>query len=222
MTAIKYAAAAVLAAALVDAVPELADRVQVLDAPPTEPAQYPAAAIVLDGDFPFVPGDGEEIDDANGDQVMNGPDALVEMGSLRGNLRIFVAARTPVQREQLEERILRAFLADEMAITRLLCTVRNVAIADIQTGVDWPVAFFIESTTWSGELVFSEKRWAFVRVEVDLPVLAYLKNVPKVTTMLAAFTTDMVTAVGDPSQLANVTDLEQYAVDEDGSYTPHP
>lgn len=221
MSAIKAAAAAALAAAIAAEVPELAGKIEVTDAPPSQAAQYPAAAIEM-GRFTFEAGTMDVVDDASGAPVMNGVDALAEGGVVRGSLRIWLATRLPPQREQLEEAIQRAFIADDLAPGRLAVTLSNVQVGDFATGVDWPLAFFCEDSEWNEELVFSEKRWVFLTIEVDLPILVLLKNVPKVTTLIAQITTDLATTVDDPSDVATLIGLDQVRVSADGTSSPYP
>lgn len=211
MSAIKYAAAAALAAAIEAKVPALANRVAVVDTPPTTASEYPSGAVLVDR-FTFEAMTDEELDDEAGDPIMSGHDALVEAGALRGSMRIWLAGRLPAQREDLEERVLRMFAGDELAVGRLLVPLPNVRVGDFASGLTWHLAFFVEETEWRDELVFSERHWAYLTVEVDLPVLVLREHVPVVQQLLILATGDLSVTVDSPDDVAQLPGLEEHPV----------
>jgi hypothetical protein len=209
------------AVAFRDAAPSLTD-VQVTHAPPDQSATYPVLALLPER-FVLEPHHDDEVLDDDGEPVMaDATTALMEVGTLRGTVRLWLAARTMPERARLEERIVAAFFADGLAPGRLQVTLDNVEVLGVATGASWPVAFFLENSEWREELVFSERRWSFLQVDVDIPVLVLRKDAAIVTTLVAALTTDLATQIDDPADVASppLTDLEQVTVADDGSVGP--
>jgi hypothetical protein len=212
-----------LADALRAAAPELT-AVEVVQAPPDGAATYPAAAILPERFKLEAQGD-EEVTDEDGDPIMvDATTALMEVGSLRGTARLWVAARYPAQRALLEEKLRAAFFDDDLAPSRLLVTLENVEVLGVATGASWPVAFLLDTSEWRDEMVFSERRWSFIQLRVDVPVLIHRRNAALVTQLIAALTTDLNTTVDDPADVAvpPLTNLELVTVADDGTVGPSP
>jgi hypothetical protein len=203
------------------AAPALTD-VATVQAPPEAAATYPAMAILPERFTLEVCADEEVLDDDGEPIVLGGTNALMEVASLRGSVRLWLAARNPAERARLEERITAAFFDDGFAPGRLLVELDNVEVLDVATGASWPVAFQLRTSEWREEMVFSERRWAFLQVDVDVPVLVFRKDAALVTTLVAALTTDLTTTLTDPDDVASppLTDLDQVTVADDGTVGP--
>jgi hypothetical protein len=223
VSALRYAAAAALGAALEASSPTLAGAVEVLQRPPTEAADYPRLAILPER-FKFDPHPDLELEDEDGEPVMvnDGADAVVHVGSLEGSVRLWVGARYPVQREEIEDAVLAAFCGDDRAPGRLLVTLSGLVIGGFPIAETYDVAFHFEDTEWREELVFSQRRWSFTEVSVDVPVLVLRKDAHVVTDLVLAITSDLDTPIASDADLANLPELEQFEVAEDGSLTPYP
>lgn len=218
MSRLLAAACRLLGAACKDAAPELAT-ISTVQAPPEEASVYPALALLPER-FRLVAHGDEEVVDDDGDPIMtNATTAVMEVGSLRGTVRLWLATRLTAERARLEEKVVSAFFQDDLAPSRLLVTLENVEVLGVATGADWPVAFMIDTTEWREELVFSERRWSFIQLNVDIPVLILRKDAALVTTLVAALTTDITTTVDDPTDVAvpPLTSLEQVTVADDGT-----
>lgn len=204
------------------ACPSLAS-VRVGSSPPDVPSEYPAIALVPDR-FTIDPAPDDEVLESDGvHQVAPAGLALTSVGALRGTCRLFLAARLDAQRETLQDQTLLAFFQDDLANGRLMATLRNVEVGGIATGVDWNVAVFVADEEWRDEMAFSERRWAYLKLEVDVPLLV-LRSSPLVTTMVALLTRDLDTTVDDPTDLAapGLAPLDSLAVASDGSLTSFP
>lgn len=200
------------------AAPELAD-IQTVQAPPEHAAVYPALAILPERFMLSTWPDEEVLDADDAPIVLDDTNALMEVGSLRGTVRLWLAARSPAERARIEEKLAAAFFDDDLANGRLMVTLDNVEVLGVATGASWPVAFFLDSTEWREELVFSERRWSFLQVDVDIPVLIFRKDAALVTTLVAALTTDLTTTVDDATDVAvpPLSDLTQVTVADDGT-----
>jgi hypothetical protein len=217
------AACDLLGDALRAAVPEL-QTVQTVQAPPDGSAVYPAAAILPERFRLEAMGDEEVLDEDDDPIMMDGTTALMEVGSLQGTARLWLAARYPAQRALLEEKIRAAFFQDGLAPSRLLVELENVEVLGVATGATWPVAFLLDTSEWREELVFSERRWSFIQLRVDVPVLVPRRNAAIVTSLIVALTTDLNTTVDDPADVASppLTDIELVSVADDGTVGPSP
>lgn len=218
MSRVVFLAAKALEAAL-ETETVLTGRVEVLQQLPDLLAAYPKVVIMPER-FKFEPALDEEVPDDDGAPVMVGDLAMMEVGHLAGSVRIWAGANHPPQREDIEDAIFRAFCREELAPGRLLVELTDVSVGGVATGADWPVAFQIDGAEWHEELVFSEKRWSFLRADVDVPVFV-MRSAPLVQDMVIALTADLETQIGAPADLALIR-LEQIAVDEDGALSTFP
>jgi hypothetical protein len=214
-----------VAASLRAACPSLASA-RVESAPPDTASEYPAIALVPDR-FVVDPGSDDEILEEDGvHQVAPGGRPLASVGALRGSCRLFVAARLPAQRGVLEDQLTTAFFQDDTAPSRLMATLSNVEVGGIATGVDWNVAVFVADDEWRDEMAFSERRWAYRKLDVDVPILVLRSAVTQalVTQMVATLTADLETTVDDPTDLTNpgLAPLAQRAIAADGSISLYP
>lgn len=213
-----------LAAKLEATNPTLVGRVKVLQQPPDTIADYPVVVLMPER-FTFVGLPDDEARDVNGAPIMVDTErALMHVGELRGSIRIWLASRTPGQRESLEEAVLSAFYDDGLAPGRCLATISNLEIGGFATTYDTDVAFLLSSEDFREELVFSEKRWVFTQVDVDLPILALRREAWVVNQMVIALTEDLKTTVDVPTDVSTtkLRDLEQHTVTGAGTLGTYP
>lgn len=204
-----------LGALIADRVAALTGKVAVVQAPPTADRGYPAAAVMPEPTFRFDVEHDVEVRDADGAVMTGDGRALVTVGALRTSLRIWLAARTPAQRESLEVAVTRLFFGDELAPTRLELALSGFEVDGFTPPVTWPVYCFVEDGEWQDELVFSERRWAFLRCSVDVPILILRDDVWRVSQMRAALAAG--TQVTPPAVA-----FEESLVGADGSTSPAP
>lgn len=209
---------------LAAAVPQ-ARTVVAMQQPPDIEVAYPVLAIIPEA-FKLTTQNPEEVEDANGDPVFIGGSqrAILEVGALRGAVQIHVGSREPAQRERMEDAIFARFMLEDVAIGRLLLQLANVEIGGEKTGVDWPIAFIVDSSEWKEELVFSEKRWSHLRVLIDIPILVAREESWPVQQLIVALSHDLSVTVTDPTQFSSppLADLRFNTVDDDGSVGPPP
>lgn len=178
---------------------------------------YPAVIVEPGERWRFTPCQHEELFDAGGDAIFHADGrAAFEVGQLTGRARIWCGAHED-QRFDIEDAILEAFCDDDRAPGRLLLDLTDVQVSGQSLGVDWKVACMIDEDGWQEELVFSERRWSFAQIMVDVPVLMLRSNAWKITEQLLSITTDLDTPLSDPADLANLTDVETVLVNDDGS-----
>jgi hypothetical protein len=220
---IKRLACEALAVKLAASHATLTSRVSVLQQAPDKVADYPAVVVMPMGRFKVIGLQDDEALDADGDPIM-GDDtrALMHVGEIRGSVRIWLASRTPAQREVLEDAILSVFTDDGMAAGRCLATLADLTVGGIATGYDTPIAFLVDSLEFHEEMVFSEKRWVFTEVDVDLPILALRRSAALVEQLVLALTSDLETDVSEPGDLATLANLEQHTVAADGVLGTYP
>jgi hypothetical protein len=221
MSSILRKALTAVGEAIKAAAPSLA-QVRVASAPPDEASQYPAVALVPEK-FTIDTSPDDDIYEADGDVVSPGGRQLVSVGALRGTCRLFLAARLEGQRETAQDEVLGAFFQDDCRPSGIKVDLPNVEVGGVPTGVTWPVAVFLDDEEWRDELVFSERRWAFLRLSVDVPLLV-LRNAPIVQTMVLALTQNLSLTVDDPTDLTSavLAPLEQHKVASDGALSTYP
>lgn len=226
MSRAKYLAAKALGDALEAAEASLAGNVRILQQPPEVSETYPALAILPDR-FETVWFQEDEACDANGDAIMlddpaNG-DALLQVGELVGSMRIFAAARYPADRENLEDAIIRAFCQD-LVPGRLLANV-TISFNGFTDTLTTPLGYFLDSMEWAEEMAFSERRWSWSTVKVEIPILVPRAGAYLITSYQVALARDITTDISaetDPDTILGLLappPVEQYAVDENGTIT---
>jgi len=194
--------------------------VKITRTPPDQPAEYPAIALMPEGRFKIdTHGDIEVLDASDDPVIIDGSRAVMEVGTLSGTVLLWLSARLEGQRETIADDLIAAFCGDDLANGRLLVELPNVEVSGHATGAAWPFAFFLDDSEWRDEMVFSERRWIFMRLAVDVPILVLRENAALVTTMIAALTSDLTTVIDDPTDVAvpPLGDLQQVLVNDDGS-----
>lgn len=215
-----------LCAALRAAVPELKHAAPTYEVPDV-PVEYPSIAVLIES-MTDVYGADIEMEDEDGDPIMfDGSSALMEVGTTSVSPRLFLAARTPGERAKLGGKIKRAFADDDIASGRLLVTITNIAIDGQATPATYPIAFFLDGEDWSDEMAWSEKRWTYLRLQVDVPILVLRKDATPVTSAqvtVAASTTMDLTPLTSPDQIADLdpADTLTVTINADGTVGPTP
>lgn len=224
MSHLQYRAMDALRAALaLEPALSAAGVVKALQQPPDRLDTYPSVTIVPDGKFTFVAWQHDEVLDSDGEVVVVGGQPVVEVGDLRGIVRIDVATNYAPEREVIEDVILGAFNQDDTALGRLMATMADVSIAGVATSIDWPVAFLLgDEAGWREEMAFSDKRGSFLQVGLDVSVLILKKDAALITQLVAAISSDLTTAVLVPADTANLQDLEQVLINDDGTLSSYP
>lgn len=215
MTAIAYKAAEAIGARLGEIIPALANRVQVVQAPPNLDATYPAMAfeylgrprIDVSGDIEVRAGDGHGL-------VVGDGSAVVEVAALRQDARIWIGSRTPSQRERVQDLVLTAFFGDELAPGGLEVSLADVEVGGFKLPVPIPVACHLREAEWNDEMVMAERHQAFLYVSIDIPILVLRADAWRVSSMTAA--------LAAAPNLTDDTASDEVLVSASGSVTPAP
>lgn len=223
MSRIKYAVAGALAAFLETKATALAGRAKAIQQSPQKIAEYPTAA-VLPGRFTFDFSSAlEDVLDDNGEAVTDGDgNPLVQAGTLEGAMQIWLAAEYPTQREDIQGRILSAFV-EPGRLGAITLTI-DVAMYAPDMGITADVGVYLDGEEWREEMVFSERRWAILDLTVSIPITIALDaaDYPVVTALQIAITEDLddVSDAATPEDALDALDaVETYQVAADGSYS---
>ncbi len=220
----------------------------IVAAPPSEPAVYPAMAILLDkfainwtqnwdievdsSSQPLVgtsiptlstdPVSGRVVGGTRGVGMMitDGNRWLSKVGTLRGSGRVWVAARHPAKREEMEEEVILAFSQDPSAPGRMLATMVGVRVSDFVVPWSWTVAAILDDATWQSEFVFAERLWSYLRFDLDVDMLVPRAD-PLVRQFVVAY--DVETAVSsDGTPRADGTIVSQVTLNDQGDVVQYP
>lgn len=143
----------------------------------------------------------------------------IQVGDLTGQIEIKLGATNAGQRDDLEDRVLNAFLEahNQEGNGRpgvLVVQLDSFTIAGKAALASVPVAYVLQTETWQEELVFEKKRYSSLVVDVDMPAIVIREGIPDIDTLVLAITDDLTSA--DPA----LTD--QLSVSEDGDVTQYP
>jgi hypothetical protein len=193
--------------------PEVANTdVIVSDAGAEEHACWPHVVVRQSGVFEFEAFEEDTLWTTSTSQA-------VQVGDLTGQVEVVIGATNQVQREELEDRILEAFLGFQGTDGLSRPGVIVVQLDGFKVGgkaalQGVPVAYVLQTETWNEEMVFDRKRFSSLTVAVDLPALVIREGVHDIDTLVLAITDDLVSEEPTPDELI--------AVDEDGNVTPYP
>ncbi len=218
---------------------KLAQRPTVITAPPTQdPADLPAVAILLDRHKIYTAAEQELETNAAG-EVLIGSQAcpasgvglvelgngayLTQIGKMECFGRLFVGARYPASREEVEEQILSLFLEDESAPGMWEFTIKRPTVRGYQLPFDWcGHALLGEDHEWSLERAWTERLWSFLDFTLELPIL-YPRKTARVEQFIMRIDIDFTQPVvdGEVADLDSGADDELLELNEDGDPIPY-
>lgn len=218
---------------------QLAQPMTVISAPPSDAADYPACALWLEN-FEIVLSQADTIyaDAVTGaaaigalatldSQELDSPAMLTDtayfdhVGMMRGAGRLWVGARHAPKREELGNKIIEQFFQDDLAVGRLMIRVDSPRISGYQLPFSWHIASFVETEEWTAEFAFAERLWDWVHFTIDVDMLVP-RSFPLVKELRLLLSNDINQAVLQPSDIALLSNLEQYDVDNVGNLTKVP
>ncbi len=202
MGRVKQAAAKALADHLSHVVPALAGKTSAVQAAPDGISSYPTLAVLPEAFRADWHSSIAELLDAAGEPIGDDAAPEVEVGHLAGGMQLWLAARYSAEREDLEGAVLHAFAADDAVPGRILLSC-NTGLTSAAVEHEQPVGFLLGRAEWREEFAFSERRWAILSVEVDLPIRVSLASAPVVRQYLL----DLETDIADVAVGAQSTDL---------------
>ena len=216
-----------LAAFIATCDPALAVEVKALDQPPVEAGDYDGIAVVPLGRWKFMWEDEDEVRDSNGEAIVVGPSsdqALMNVGNVTGTIRLWLAARYPINRAKIEDAVISAF--NQGASPGVLdVTMPSAVICGIDTGHTPCTYISLRDEAWNEEQAFSEKRWAELDLDVDLPILVLRAGAPIITDIRLVISTDITTDITGapisptPDEAIAALQGEVYQIDENGNLT---
>jgi hypothetical protein len=216
---------------------QLSTTVEVLAAPPSKAATYPACSLLIDRTDYRVNDDFIPVDADNNPLV--GPDATLDLPADWGRFddqtliyrvgrymmhgRIFVATRHPEQRAEFEDQVFALFFADDLAPGRILLDIATPKILGRTLPWKWPVAAFLpeddSASSWTAEFAFDERLWSWMKFDIDVDIIVP-RFAPKITRLVLEFDAD-VTESTDPDDTDD-TDGETIQVDQSGLISAYP
>lgn len=242
MSNLRRQAAKSLADVIHKFVPSLQESPSVIAAPPSEAADYPRVAILLERFKTEWAEEEELMVDEDGELLMGararllppagaamlGTDShLSKIGSLRSDGRIWVGCRLHPKREEIEDAITTAFCQDTMASGRILLPIKNPRVGQFTLDWDWTAACFIEETEWTREFAFSERLWAWMKFNFDVDILIPRAD-PIMSQIVFGINVDTTNPnrVQVPDKDPDVVDVdpftEHFLINIDGSVSAYP
>lgn len=224
---------------------KLAQLPTVIQAPPSQKAAYPAMAILVDKADIDITNDDEDLqfdptltpndpgyiltggyrtdqhtnDYLTGTTYMIDQDTTVsQIGTIHMTCRLWAAARTPAQQEQLEQELLLAFYATREAPGRLMVPIGDVVVADVSVPFGIATAVIDDKLQWNSEFAFAERQWTWISLTIDAPMLVPRYD-PIASRLLLVVSDDLQTAVNSSSDLDKLTDAQTFEVQQDGTVT---
>lgn len=211
----------------------LSERPIAISAPPSSAPDGPSCAVLIDTSKIEIYEDDEiQADDDN--QPLTGSLATLEskpnvdigngaylsrVGKMMCRGRIWVGARLPPKREELEALVMRMFFDDQDVPGRWMIELPNPVVGPYTLPCPWSVTAFIGDSTWTGEYVFSERLWSWLTFELELDILVPRDN-PE-TSRVKQFILGVDMHVDQPvDENGKITDIDDGADNE--YYTGSP
>lgn len=204
---IKRAAAEALATYLKDKIPQFKGNISSQWADEEEIAVFPSLRI-LPQKMSFSPFQDDELDDTADNRL------VLSVGDFEGDFELRLFARSQPEREDLEQRVLDAFMLREGAPGVLTTVTEPVTLNVLGEGEEYtlyqaPVTFTLDNDEWEEEKVFSKKRFTYMSVYGLFPALVSraVKDIDYLH-------------LGIAEDLNATAPTEDVTVNEDGTFTP--
>lgn len=205
----------------------------IIDAPPSQLAEYPALAVWIEKTVPMftqaapvlvgedgtilIGGDATDEDGniLDGDPLMLSGDTYVSsVGTIRCSGRLWIGSRYPAKREELEQRVWFEFMQDDARRGILLIDITAAKLGDFTIPFGTATVAIGEST-WSGEHSFEARLWDFLRFDMDLPLLVPRTD-PMAAHLILELSRDLNTPVTTPTDVPKLPDLEKWTFNDSG------
>ncbi len=188
-------------------VPELVGNIHTVQSGPNETSTYPCAALISNT-LAFEPFQAWEVWAQDPDAVPFVEDGkvLINVGDFTGDYELRLYAQSVTERENLEEKVLHAMLAEAWRPGVVSLATPAVTVNSFTTLYEAPCAFMVEREVWQEEFAFENRRFAFLDLTVQFPALILRSDTYTVTQMILALTED----------LGSDTPTDSVEVSEDG------
>jgi hypothetical protein len=210
MGAIRIEAFRELAARIEAAVPDLAGKVTIGQAPSDTEPTYPTL-IIVPGLLKYEPA--QELEHATIGDAADGV-VVFNVGSHAGPVQLRILATTVEERYTLEQQVLDMFLAEELRPGVVIVSVTTCP----ELG-DWLAAFALDTDQWIDSATV-EQLESSIMVNTTIPALVTRTAVYEASELVLGTTADFATAFDTDTMAAPAVEI--VAIDEDGTITPYP
>lgn len=211
MAIVRLRALEALGLVIAAAVPALAGKVRVGQAPSSVDQTYPTLTIIP-ANLKFEPhGEAEHAtigDPAAGNVVFN-------VGVHEGPIQLRIVASTIGERYELEQRVLDVFLKQELRAGILIVPVTTTP--DLST---WIAAFELDSDQWIDTEAFDRKLESIIIANGVIPALVARTDVYEIDELVLGLTPDFDTAFTTSTMVPPGVELVQ--INDDGTISPYP
>jgi hypothetical protein len=217
---------------------KLGSRPTVVDAPPSQLAEYPTVAVWIEKSDDALTMSDVVLQDASGNllagaaatddngvildgdvvQIADGV-TLSTVGTIRCEGRIWVGSRYPAKREEIEEAIWFAFNQNDAAPGRLTLSLNGHRLGDMIINIGSVATVDLLGSSWSGEHSFEARLWSWNRFTMDMSLMVPRFD-PLAQHLILEFSENVTTPVLVPADVNKLADLEKYEVDATGYPTP--
>lgn len=218
---LKRIAAETLGTWLATEVPALAGKIHTVSPEPTERGAFPCV-VILARTMRYQPMQADEVwwstdvvpdpnDDEDDDPETDPPDiddgkVVMNVGAFTGVFELRIYAKSVAERESLEDKVLHAFLKQELRPGIVSLTTPTLTINEYVTLYAAPVAFMLDEEEWREEFAFENRRFSFLDLDVEFPALA-VRDAYRIEHLQTAINHDLDSDVPD----------EAVEIDDDGN-----
>lgn len=204
MASLRRTTAQTFATWLLGQVPALT-RVTTVAPTPQDVATLPSAAVIPNV-FRFDP---FQADEAWYDAETDDGRALLAVGGFLGQMELRIYARTPAERQDLEEAVLHALMAEALRPGVVSLQTAAVTVGGVATLYPAPVFVAVADCEWREEFAWENRRFSFLDLDVGYPALV-LRDAHTIDALVVVLTDDIDSDVP----------VETFTVESDGSVGP--
>lgn len=213
MSATRIEALRALGAVIAAAVPELAGKVKVGQAPSGVDQTYPTLTLIPPGPLKYEPA--QALEHATIGEPSDGVVAF-NVGTISGPLQLRLVATTIGERYALEEKVSRVFFAELLRPGVVVVPVTSMAD---ELG-EWIASFEYASDQWIDADAFDRKLESLVIVEAIIPVIVVRTGIYEIDEFVFGFTTDLETEFTADTMIP--PGVETVRINQDGTISPYP
>lgn len=177
-------------------------------ADPQESASWPSLQI-LPRASTFLPWQEEVVEDTS-------TAATIHLGTWESVFELRLSARNEREREDVEQALLDLFQQRELSPGIIVLQLDNIQVGSRTTAFSPAITYALDREDWQEELVFSQKRFSFLDIDVVMPVLVNRTPVYDIDQLILAVTEDLTT------EDAEDIPVEEVSIDEDGFLSAVP
>lgn len=192
-----------LAAVIAAAVPGLAGKITVHQAPSGTQLAHPNLALVLAGRMTFQPFERALQQDLGGNVV------VWNVGAHEGNLQLRLVATTSLERMKYEQALIDLFMQRELAPGVVVVPVVSSG------GISWTAAFEYDDSQWMDTSAQEREYDSIINVNAVVPALVVASPVYTIEELILGLTHDMTTTFTPTTAVPPAVELVQ--INPDGT-----